>query len=517
MSDILTNYYTSYYNNNYIFKDNESFYTPNKRLRFKTDLTAKKLSSFGIYLSENNILLISRKKGLKPLSRQLNKNNNNINNNFLPIEKEIKDKAKSHNLSPEERKMLLSSKNNKEKNNYNFNEFDPQLKKCFSFNKKQRDLLYEIKKLKNKKNINETIKGLISKKNKTKKNNQDNENNNDINIKSRNYFYDFSTLKSDLEAYNCPTKSSNNFHTITSIYSNSQNQENRTYYKTVKKDKKTKNIFYKETKRDKINNKKEADKITNELLSLKTKKEIQSYYIKKDYAEAVSKASNANNFNINNCIDPMTYIKFNFNNEPENNNLFKSFNTQIMIMGNQKYRNDLLDGVNIYKNNCVNYEDMRGPTGFDKNKINEKKRNEIIRKMKMNYVGKRGLIFSNRLYKRNFPKKRQFEFDDNYKEVKKLLYKNIEKYEKQIKIRKGKRVAIDVDKKDIKTLKKMDSNAEFIIQDKDEIIKFSNKFLSFDEKVNKLLEKTKYTTDFLFKRAKEHHIIKKKIDQLYDI
>lgn len=41
-------------------------------------------------------------------------------------------------------------------------------------------------------------------------------------------------------------------------------------------------------------------------------------------------------------------------------------------MGNEKYRNNLLDGVNEYKNNVTKFEELRGPTGFDKNRVEEK-------------------------------------------------------------------------------------------------------------------------------------------------
>ena len=122
--------------------------------------------------------------------------------------------------------------------------------------------------------------------------------------------------------------------------------------------------------------------------------------------------------------------------------------------------------------------------------------------------------FSNNLYnkknKKNNKKHFDFIYDDNYKNLKKLLYKNIEKYDKQTKVEKGKKVAVTVDKKDINTLKNVDSDAEFVINDKDEMIKFSNKFLSFDNKINRMLSKTDNTTQFLSKRAQEHHKIKKK-------
>ena len=45
-------------------------------------------------------------------------------------------------------------------------------------------------------------------------------------------------------------------------------------------------------------------------------------------------------------------------------------------MGNEKYRNNLLEGVNDYKKNVMQYEELSGPTGFDKKKENNEKNNE---------------------------------------------------------------------------------------------------------------------------------------------
>jgi hypothetical protein len=270
-----------------------------------------------------------------------------------------------------------------------------------------------------------------------------------------------------------------------------------------------------------MKNKNKAEKILHELLALKTNKEIKSYYIKKEHAEAITEANFENKNNANNSIDPLSTIKFNLANEPKNTNLFKSFNTQVMIMGNQKHRNDFLDGINIYKDKIVKYEDLRGPTGFDKNKIEEKKRNKIIQKMKMDYIGNKGFAFSNKLYKNKFNKKlSDFEFDNNYQSIKKLLFYNIKKYENNIKIKNNAKMKnkIDaiIDKKDIKILKKIDSDVEFIIHDKDEMLKFSRKFLSFDNKMNKMISNTRNATDYLFMRAKENQKIKKKIVNLYN-
>ena len=497
MSDILSKFYKTFYNRSKAINIKENLFIPKKNLGIKTDIGATNLCPYGIYLSDNNTLLISRKKVL-PLSLSMNRN---------LISKKCKSSEKSQ-IEKEnkiEQEKNLTSKSNKDKNS--FNTLNPQLNKCFSYKKKNTFLLHKIRNLKIKKftNIKSNIKTSITNKNV----NSYNVNNKK---KSRNNFSDFSTIKNVFN--NNLENANNNFRSSTSEF-NSSRPENKTYYKTITKGK---NFFYKETEKDKIKNQIEADKIINELLSFKNKKEIKSYYIKRDYAKAIAEVENSRGnqiFNINNSINPMTYIKFNLKNEPQNISLFKSYDTQVLIMGNKKYRNVLLDGINVYKNNCIQFEDLKGPIGFDKNEINEKKRNEIIKKMKNKFIGERGLFFSNRLFKKKHKKMNDYEFYDNYKNMKKLLYENLNKYKTQIKIENGKRVAINVDPNDINILKKIDGEAEYLIHDKDEMIKFSHRFLSFDEKSNKLVEKTKNTTDYLFKRAQEHHKIKQKIDKLY--
>jgi hypothetical protein len=74
--------------------------------------------------------------------------------------------------------------------------------------------------------------------------------------------------------------------------------------------------------------------------------------------------------------------------------------------------------------------------------------------MENNFSKRRGLIFSKRLYKGKGIKMSIYEFDENYKDMKNLLYKNLDKFETNIKFENGKRVLIKVDKNDIKILKK---------------------------------------------------------------
>ena len=474
MSDILSNFYQTFYTLNNT-REYKNPLTPNKQTKIKNSL-----SKYGIYLSKSNYLLLS-KENMQPLtSSSLNKDSNIISN--------FSNLGESENINFKSEEQKLKSKDMLSQDL--FNTIDPQLKKCFSYRKKKNfvlDKIYDFDEFNNK--IKSNIKTKINDKN-----------------KSRNK--ELSALKNNIRYRNKG---------ISELMIKSPRYEKKgIYFKTVKKES-DENILCNEKNKDKMVNQKKADKITNELLSLKTRKDIKDYYIKKEYNEGLITNIKKIEKIKEKRIDPMTYIKYNFSNEPNNTNIFKSFDIQMMIMGNDRYRNNLLDGVNIYKNNFIKYENLKGPIGFDKNKIEEKKRNEVLNQMKIDNLGKDKVFnFSNRLYKRKYNKKIfDFVYDDNYKNLKKLLYKNIEKYDKQTKVVKGKKVVVNVDKNDIKTLKKVDSDAEFVINDKDEMIKFSNKFLSFDNKINKMLLKTNNTTNFLFKRAQEHRKIKKKIDQLY--
>ena len=283
-------------------------------------------------------------------------------------------------------------------------------------------------------------------------------------------------------------------------------------------------MCYTENKNEKIDNEKKAEEITNELLSLKTYEDIKNYYVKKDLKKKIKEKKDVNKifFEDIHLIDPQSYIKYNLITNPKRGDLFKSFDTQLMIMGNEKYRNNLLEGVNDYKKNVMLYEELSGPTGYDKNKEEEKKTKKIFNKMKEHFVEKKGMTFSQQAFKskgknRNKKKTLDFEYDTNYKHIKKLLYKDMKKYEKHLPKNNSKRRLIKVEKKDINTMTKLDDNADVDIKDVNDIIKFSNKFLSFDEKLKKLVTGTINTTGYLFKRTKEYQKIKNKIDQFYNI
>ena len=448
MSDILSTYYKS----NYAIKNNvykkRNYYTPNKIVKIDTDRTMKNLSQYGFYLSENNFILLPKKKFLPRLTL------NGIESN------QIKDYLSKTNFSKNE-----SNKDNK-----------------------------DIKPIK----INyKTENNFLNNKNDVKKSD------------------DYTKLKKELE--DIRDNKDKNIKTI------DLSQKKPKKNKPLKiKLLNNKYICYTEDKNERLDNEKKAEQITNELLSLKTYEDIKSYYIKKELKKKKSVEKDIMKIfsEDSHTIDPLSYIKYNLITNPKRGDLFKSFDIQLMIMGNEKYRNNLLDGVNDYKKNLMQYEELRGPTGFDKNRIEEKERNKIINQMKKNYVEKRGMIFTQQTFKpkpKNKKRTLDFEYDENYKHVKKLLNKDMQKYEKHINKNLSKKRLIKIDKSDINTMSKLDDDADVAIKGVDDMVKFSNQFLSFDEKLKRLVSKTTNTTGYLFKRTKEYQKIKTKIDQFYNI
>ena len=448
MSDILSKYYKS----NYAIKNNvykkRNYYTPNKIVKIDTDRTMKNLSQYGFYLSENNFILLPKKK-------------------FLP-------RLTLNGIEPNQIKDYLS------KTNFNKNES----------NKDNKD----IKPIK----INyKTENNFLNNKNDVKKSD------------------DYTKLKKELE--DIRDNKDKNIKTI------DLSQKKPKKNKPLKiKLLNNKYICYTEDKTERLDNEKKAEQITNELLSLKTYEDIKSYYIKKELKKKKSVEKDIMKIfsEDSHTIDPLSYIKYNLITNPKRGDLFKSFDIQLMIMGNEKYRNNLLDGVNDYKKNLMQYEELRGPTGFDKNRIEEKERNKIINQMKKNYVEKRGMIFTQQTFKpkpKNKKRTLDFEYDENYKHVKKLLNKDMQKYEKHINKNLSKKRLIKIDKSDINTMSKLDDDADVAIKGVDDMVKFSNQFLSFDEKLKRLVSKTTNTTGYLFKRTKEYQKIKTKIDQFYNI
>ena len=456
MSDILSTYYKS----NYTLKDSlyskKKFYTPNRITKINPDETFKNLSQYGFKLSENNLILLSKKKLLPNLSIY-NTRNYFQQGESLTQTQDISEINKNNNIKN------LSNTFQKSKDNSSL----------INKNGKKLDYISNIKKIKKSKDF----------------------------LKLKDELVDFNDIKDNkAEQFDndCKIKKINKPYK-TKLFSN-------------------KYLCYTEDSKEKIDNNKKAEQITNELLSLKNSKDIKNYYIKKDLEKFKTQEKNKNKEIP--VVDPMSYIKYNLITNPKKRDLFKSFNVQLSIMGNEKYRNNLIDGVNEYKNNVVKFEELRGPTGFDKNRVEETKRRNVIKKMNKNFKEKRGMIFTQQTFKlKNKIKKNMFNFDydEDYKKLKKLMNKGIERYERNMNKKRSKKNILSVDKKDIKMMNNLDNEAEYMIKEMGDIVKFSNRFLSFEEKLNKLVSKTINTTGYLFKRTKEYQKIKTKIDQFYNI
>ena len=456
MSDILSTYYKS----NYTLKDSlyskKKFYTPNRITKINPDETFKNLSQYGFKLSENNLILLSKKKLLPNLSIY------NTRNYFQQGES----LTQTQDISE-------INKNNKIKNLSNTFQKSKDNSSLINKNGKKLDYISNIKKIKKSKDF----------------------------LKLKDELVDFNDIKDNKDEpfdNDCKIKKINKTYK-TKLFSN-------------------KYLCYTEDSKEKIDNNKKAEQITNELLSLKNSKDIKNYYIKKDLEKFKTQEKNKNKEIP--VVDPMSYIKYNLVTIPKKRDLFKSFDVQLSIMGNEKYRNNLIDGVNEYKNNVVKFEELRGPTGFDKNRVEETKRRNVIKKMNKNFKEKRGMIFTQQTFKlKNKIKKNMFNFDydEDYKKLKKLMNKGIERYERNMNKKRSKKNILSVDKKDIKMMNNLDNEAEYMIKEMGDIVKFSNRFLSFEEKLNKLVSKTINTTGYLFKRTKEYQKIKTKIDQFYNI
>ena len=230
-----------------------------------------------------------------------------------------------------------------------------------------------------------------------------------------------------------------------------------------------------------INNNIEAEKIVNELMSLKNEKEILNYYKNlKEFRSQQNLCEKINNKKrekylisgsiASSTINPMKYIKYNLTKYPYDTNKYLSFDDQVQILGGVKNRNNLLDGINDYELNIANYVRLKGPTGQDI-KNNEKKfQSEKMHNIICCDIDKKFYFNKEKnFYKKHQNKKRMISLGGGN-------YKNIEKF-----FRSFKEENDDIDKKD-----------EFIRKHKN--------FISFDYRLNYAFMRTKKTLGKFKKR-----------------
>ena len=120
MSDILSNFYQTLYTLNNT-REYKNFLTSNKQIKIKNSL-----SKYGLYLSKNNYLLLS-KENMQPLSSSLTKDSNIINN--------FSNLGETDNIIFKSEEQKLKSKDFFSKDL--FDTIDPQYKNVFLIEKKR--------------------------------------------------------------------------------------------------------------------------------------------------------------------------------------------------------------------------------------------------------------------------------------------------------------------------------------------------------------------------------------------
>ena len=184
-------------------------------------------------------------------------------------------------------------------------------------------------------------------------------------------------------------------------------------------------------------------------------------------------------------INPMKYIKMNLSENPHSPDKFKSYNIQVKLIGNEKNRNLLLDGINFYNMNYVKYKSIK-PTMIFNTKY-EKEQNKKINEMF--HDKKRPKLIFNTQY-------------NNNKKSKKLL-KNIKTFSFENKHKEAKNKRID------------NLNYRLNLISKNDIVSLNNyieknrKYLSFDKKINLMLLRAKKTSKYINKRTEEYSKINK--------
>jgi hypothetical protein len=191
------------------------------------------------------------------------------------------------------------------------------------------------------------------------------------------------------------------------------------------------------------------------------------------------------------AINPLKYIEFNLSENPHKPSVFKSYKLQVKLMGNEKYRNLLLDDINYYNNNYSKFKNIKTNKLYDDKNENKEEINKNIKEMlkdKIKSKNKSLFLFKKSIH--NSKKKKKlfrnfysFSFDSNYKLSEN---KRIDNFNSRFNL---------VSKNDIDKINKY--------------IETNRKKLSFDEKINLLLLRAKKTSNFIKKRTEEYDRINK--------
>ncbi len=179
-------------------------------------------------------------------------------------------------------------------------------------------------------------------------------------------------------------------------------------------------------------------------------------------------------------INPMNYIQQNLLENPHKPNLYKSYKEQLDALGNKNYRKLLLEGINTYNLDIVQYKNLKGPTGLAKNE------NKNIIRNKINDM---------------FRTQKKFSFTKNIKEKKIKINKNIKTFSFDSKTKKTDNKRIDNINIRLNALNEND------IEKLNKYIIDNNQFLSFDRKLDLFLLSAQKTSNYINKRSEEYNKI----------
>ena len=184
-------------------------------------------------------------------------------------------------------------------------------------------------------------------------------------------------------------------------------------------------------------------------------------------------------------INPMNYIQHNLLENPHKPNLYKSYKEQLDALGNKNYRKLLLEGINAYNLDIVQYKNLKGPIGLVKNE------NKNIIKNKINEINDM------------FRTQKKFSFKKDIKHKINKMAKNIKTFSFESKTNNN-----NFDNKRIDNIN-LRLNA-FNVNDIEKLNKFivdNNKFLSFDRKLDLFLLSAQKTSNYINKRSEEYNKI----------
>ena len=185
-------------------------------------------------------------------------------------------------------------------------------------------------------------------------------------------------------------------------------------------------------------------------------------------------------------INPMKYIQMNLSEDPYTPNIYKSYKLQVKLIGNEKYRNLLLDDINYYNNHYFKYKNLKAHIVYsDKDDENKKEINKNIKEM-IKDRNKSKLLFN--IYKNNFKRKKK-------------LFRNYNSFSLENKLPENKRI-------DNLNLR-LNSVKKNYIDKINKYIENNRNFLSFDQKLNLLLLGIKKTSKYIKKRTEEYEKINK--------